>query len=259
MDLEMIAPAAVDWDGAGDVDPVVGQEDGRVALLENTGSVVDGMPAFLPPRFFRQQAAAVKCGALCTPAGADWDGDGDEDLICGNTAGYLQFIENLDGGDPPKWAAPRDLAAGGTVIRIQAGVNGSIQGPAEAKWGYTVPSAADWDGDGLLDILVNSIWGKVLWYRNIGTRTNPALAAAEPVLVDWPGPAPKPAWNWWNPQGKELVPVRDLLGRGQDGARVEGHAERIVVVRAGARGWQVKFKVGDARFAYQGLLPSGCC
>ena len=64
------------------------------------------------------------------------------------------------------------------MIRIQAGPNGSIQGPCEAKWGYTTLTVADWDGDGLPDLVVNSIWGKVHWYRNVGTRKAPRLAAA---------------------------------------------------------------------------------
>ena len=205
MDLQMIKPVALDWDKDGDVDLVVGQEDGRVALVENTGKPVNGMPAFLPPRFFRQQAHEVKIGALATPYSFDWDGDGDDDLIVGDTAGYLSFVENLDGGNPPKWAAPKWLQADGKTIRIQAGLNGSIQGPAEAKWGYTVPCVADWDHDGLPDIVVNSIWGKVLWFRNVGTRTQPRLAAAQPIEVEWPGKPPKPAWTWWEPKGKQLA------------------------------------------------------
>jgi hypothetical protein len=37
----------------------------------------------------------VKFGALATPYAFDWDGDGDDDLIVGNSAGYIAFIENL--------------------------------------------------------------------------------------------------------------------------------------------------------------------
>ncbi len=205
MDLEMIIPIAIDWDKDGDTDLVVGQEDGRVALVENTGKFRKSMPVFLPPKFFQQEATNVKFGALVTPYSCDWDGDGDEDLVCGNTAGYIGFIENLDGGNPPRWAAPVCLEADGEVIHIQAGPNGSIQGPAEAKWGYTVLNVADWNHDGLLDIVINSIWGKVLWYENIGTKQAPKLKAAQPIEVEWTGATPKPAWNWWNPEGNNLV------------------------------------------------------
>ncbi len=205
MDLCMIVPVALDWDKDGDIDLVVGEEDGRVALVENTDKVVGGLPQFLPPVFFKQQAEDVKFGALVTPYSFDWDGDGDEDLICGNTAGYIGFIENLDGGLPPKWAPPKYVKANGEVIRIQAGYNGSIQGPCEAKWGYTTLSVADWDHDSLPDIVINSIWGKVLWYRNVGTRKKPKLAAAQPIKVQWPDKPPKPAWTWWQLKGKQLA------------------------------------------------------
>jgi hypothetical protein len=205
MDLCMIVPVALDWDKDGDVDLIVGQEDGRVALVENTGRVIDGMPQFLPAKFFQQQADELKFGALVTPCSFDWDNDGDEDLICGNTAGYIGFIENLDGGNPPKWAASVYLKADGEIIRIMAGPNGSIQGPCEAKWGYTTLNVADWNQDGLPDIVVNSIWGKVLWYKNIGTRQKPQLALAQSVEVEWPGKPPKPAWTWWEPEGKILA------------------------------------------------------
>ena len=221
MDLCMIVPVAVDWDSDGDVDLVVGQEDGRVALLDNTGRVGENGPVFHPPKFFRQEADEVKFGALVTPVSFDWDADGDEDLICGNTAGYVGLIENLDGGNPPKWAEAVLLEADGQVLRIEAGPNGSIQGPCETKWGYTTLSVADWDHDGLADLVVNSIWGKVVWYRNAGEKGRPKLAAAAPIEVQWQGPPPKPAWNWWQPEGKELAtqwrttPVaHDLTGDG---------------------------------------------
>ena len=204
MDLQMITPTAVDWDIDGDPDLIVGDEDGRVAFVENLGPASDGTPAFAQPRYFRQQAEYVKFGALVTPQGVDWDGDGDEDIVAGNTAGYIGFIENL-GGSPPRLAAPRRLQAGGKPIRIQAGPNGSIQGPCEAKWGYSTVSVADWDGDGRADLVANSIWGRIVWHRNVGSAEAPRLDRARPVRVDWQGSPRKPAWNWWLPGPTEMV------------------------------------------------------
>ena len=205
MHVQMITPVTVDWDRDGDVDLVCGDEDGRVALVENTGRLKQGIPCFRQPAYFQQMADDLKFGALVTPVSVDWDQDGDEDLICCNTSGNIGLIKNLDGGDPPRWAAPVLLKAGDKTIHIQAGVNGSIQGPAEAKWGYTVLNAADWDHDGLLDLVVNDIKGKITWYKNIGSQGQPRLTPSQPVKVAWTGAVPKPAWNWWDAKATELV------------------------------------------------------
>ncbi|WP_277209138.1 FG-GAP-like repeat-containing protein [Isoptericola croceus] len=222
LDLQMLIVTTIDWDGDGHPDLVIGEEDGRVSLVRNTGVVDDGAPVFEPPEYFQQRAESVKVGALATPTAVDWNGDGREDIIAGDTAGRINFVENLGGdGRTPVWAEPVRLEGGGAEIRHQAGPDGSIQGPAEAKWGYTVPVAADWNHNGLPDLLVNNIWGKVVWYENVGTRTQPELAPAQPVEVEWEGAAPKPAWNWWDPEGNELVTqwrttpfVTDLDGDG---------------------------------------------
>ena len=208
MDLQMITPTAIDWNRDGWLDLVVGDEDGRVALLLHCGLFSsDRLPMFTAPRYFQQQADTLKFGALATPCGFDWDGDGDDDILCGNTAGQIGFFENLSGPTKqlPKWAPVRLLQADGQTIRIQAGPNGSIQGPAEAKWGYTTLTVADWDGDELPDLLVNSIWGKVLWYRNLGPRESPRLTAAQPVEVAWTQPQPHLAYGWLRPDGPGLL------------------------------------------------------
>ncbi len=209
MDLQMITPTAFDWDGDGDFDLVVGDEDGRVALVENSGKFHGSFPIFKTPVYFQQEADTLKFGALATPFACDWDGDGDEDILCGNTAGYIGLFRNLGRGPGgmPKWSAPSRLVVGSArptrqsgdtqihshPFRVMAGPSGSIQGPCEAKWGYTTLSAADWDNDGDLDIFFNSIWSRIEILRNDeGTLVH---ALPETGISEAP-----PKWYWWKSQ-----------------------------------------------------------
>lgn len=208
MDLQMIVPVAIDWNKDGWCDLIVGDEDGRVAWVQNTGKLDSrNVPLFESPKYFQQQAETLKCGALATPFPYDWDSDGDVDVLSGNTAGYIEWFENLERLEDGefRWAKPVALEVNGKPFRIMAGANGSIQGPAEAKWGYTTFSVCDWNGDGRQDIVFNSIWGKVQWLENTGTKEKPKLAPPQPIKVDWGGQAKKPAWTWWQPTGNELV------------------------------------------------------
>lgn len=227
MDLQMITPTAIDWDGDLDIDLIVGDEDGRVALVENVGTLGSGVPAFKPPHYFQQQADTLKFGALATPCGVDWDNDGDDDIVCGNTAGNIAWFENLGiaKNGLPRWSAPnllfvktiglesdsqdaasRELAKASDVtakvgrqpFRILAGSSGSIQGPCEAKWGYTTLTVADWDSDGDLDVIYNSILARVgLLLNDHGDFIDQPLDSG---LSELP-----PEWLWWQ------TPASDTL------------------------------------------------
>ena len=199
MDLQMITPTAIDWDSDGDIDLITGDEDGRVALLENTGELLSGAPLFETPYYFQQQADSLKFGALATPFAFDWDQDGDEDILCGNTAGYIGIFENLGQTKSglPKWSAPRKIKAKSagsdhaTTFRVMAGPSGSIQGPCEAKWGYTTLSVADWNGDNNPDIIYNSIWSRI----GLLVGTQHGLQTTE---LTHGTPETPPSWYWWN-------------------------------------------------------------
>ncbi len=280
MHVQMITPTAYDWTGNGHLDIIVGDEDGRVALVEHTGEIRDGLPVFHQPVFFQQEAEYLKFGALATPWAVDWDGDGLQDIICGNTAGNIAFFKNLGPAEDRegefKWAAPVLLEeAEGVPFRILAGENGSIQGPCEAKWGYTTLSVADWDGDGHLDIIYNSILGRVGLLRGTGDplRVEPALF--DTGLKEYP-----PRWQWWQAPSSDTLTqwrttpvaldftgdgVLDLVMLDQEGyltlRRGGGPAERIFIdednqpVRLNARsaGRSGRFKIcvvdwdGDGR------------
>jgi len=196
MHLQMITPTAIDWDRDGDVDLVVGDEDGRVALVENSGLLRDQQPVFASPQYFQQEADTLKFGALATPFAYDWDGDGDEDILCGNTAGSIGYFENLGFTDDERirWAAPKLLNVLSPTgeeepFRVTAGPQGSIQGPCEAKWGYTTLSAADWDGDGDGDVVYNSI------LAGVGLLINEGGALVESEMDTGRRELP-PQWNW---------------------------------------------------------------
>ena len=250
MHLQMITPVAIDFDKDGDTDLLVGDEDGRVAWIENTGKVNDKMPLFEPPVYLKQKAHYLKFGALSTPFGTDWDNDGDEDIIAGNSAGNICFFQNLSGGKSPKWAAPVLLKTDGKEIRIMAGKNGSIQGPAEAKWGYIALSVADWDMDGKNDIIVNSIFGKILWFRNTGDLAN--LEGPFSVKVDWKGnKIPKPEWNWWNPKKNELVTQWRTTPYAIDWNK-DGLTDLVMMDHEGYLSFYERFKKGDELWLHPG-------
>jgi len=216
-DLEMMKAQMLDWDGDGRLDIVAAEEDGRVFLCRNLGKVTDGMPVFSHAEFFRQYADKLKFGCLSTPCACDWDGDGDLDFVCGNSAGYIGFIENLSGPgvEFPKWAPPKlmtvvdpkkslPLWTQGRFIRAQCGPSNSPQGPAEQRWGYTTLTVCDWDCDGFLDIVANDIKGEVVWFRNPGKRGTLTMEAAQPVEAEWNGPQPQLAWEWRGAPGKGI-------------------------------------------------------
>jgi len=131
-----------------------------------------------------QQNPNIYGGSLVIPFVADWDGDGQLDIISGNSMGFLLFYKNTGTNQQPIYGDPEPLAADGKIIHIQPGYREDIQGPGEARWGYTSPNVVDWDGDGLLDILTGDSRGKFMVYLNIGTKTKPKLDREHTLYID---------------------------------------------------------------------------
>jgi hypothetical protein len=100
---------------------------------------------------------------LATPTRVDWNHDGFEDLIVGDSGGWLTFWPGTK--DPIVYGSPTYMKSGGKVIFQQAGLTGSIQGPSERRWGYIYPTVCDWDEDGQNEIITNNINSEVFLFE----------------------------------------------------------------------------------------------
>jgi hypothetical protein len=106
-------------------------------------------------------------GTASVAHAADWDGDGDLDVIVGDIWGAVYMIPN---------EGTRTALAFGKEAQLQAG------GQPLAVEGDAGPFIVDWDGDGDLDLLVGAGDGSVSLFRNKGTARKPELSAGEKVI-----------------------------------------------------------------------------
>ncbi len=173
------APQFVDMNGDGLEDILSGSYAGDATQPEgHEGHIVavtdeNGDPASEIFVYYRQPdgtfADRVAIGMSHTHAAAspvDWDGDGDFDIITAsrgtNTGqvGNINLHENVGTQNAP-------------VLATQVVLVGRVEGHF-----ITSAEAYDWDGDGLLDLVAGTEYGKVLWFRNTGTGDNHSFGEA---------------------------------------------------------------------------------
>ena len=165
-------------------DLIVGGE-GALYYYRFTGKFSEhGAPVYADPVPVLEESALLYPGSLPVPHVIDWDGDGIVDIVAGNSEGRVLFFKNIGTNEEPAFANGVPVQAAGRDIHVQAGYSGSVQGPGEARWGYTSPAAFDWNGDGLPDILMGDITGDYTVYINRGTAANPRLDEARPLYLD---------------------------------------------------------------------------
>jgi hypothetical protein len=160
----------VDLDGDGIGDLLSGCWSGELYFFKGKGR-----GEFAAPVKLQRDGKDINLGPSSTVFAADWRGTGRLDLLVGNMRGDLYLLPNNGTKAKPAYGAPRKLEAGGQPIKAP-------------HHGDSQPVAADWDGDGLLDLIVGWGDGSVVWYRNAGSRTEPKFAQGVTLVPAAPWP-----------------------------------------------------------------------
>ena len=151
-------PGVVDWNNDGKKDVFCGEQSGKVNLLINEGS--NSAPLFNSQSYVKEGLIDLKVPFRSNPVVADWNGDGKKDLLIGDDSGNIYYYENRGTDAVPLFIGRELMEAGGQIIDTDTSAR---------------PDVADWDGDGILDIVCGqdvvtptSQPAKVLFFHALG-------------------------------------------------------------------------------------------
>lgn len=148
------AVAMADWFGSGKLDLFVGNGDGNVYLFRNEGTREE--PVFSKGTLLTVHGQPIVAdGGNAGPCVADWDGDGTVDLLLGCGSGRVVFYRKVGGKTAP------ELAEGITLVESVAQYSQrdreAFRNPKRSG-GNAKLCVADWNGDGLPDLVVGDCW-----------------------------------------------------------------------------------------------------
>ncbi|MBI5664407.1 MAG: VCBS repeat-containing protein [Nitrospirae bacterium] len=131
----------------------------------------------------------------------DWNDDGRNDLIIGDSDGKVQVFLNINTNSHPILHSGKYIRAAGTDIDVGE---------------RAAPVADDWNGDGKKDLLAGSMDGAIRVYINAGTDSEPVMKP--PYLLQAGGgdfnigSRSAPRVYDWNSDGLKDILVGEMEG-----------------------------------------------
>jgi hypothetical protein len=111
----------------------------------------------------------INLGNASTVFAADWEGDGDLDLLVGDIDGFVHLVLNASGGKALAYGAAQHVRVGGRRFKVD---------------GDSGPILADWDGDGRKDLVVGSGEGRVVWCRDLAKEGEPLFGPVKELVAN---------------------------------------------------------------------------
>ncbi|OPX24225.1 MAG: hypothetical protein B1H02_03885 [Candidatus Latescibacteria bacterium 4484_107] len=180
---------------------LIGGGDSCVRYWERTGRDAEGLAQFVDRGLMMGHPAQVSSGAFSSPAACDGDGDGDWDLLIGNEMGFVHLCENVGTKERPVFEPGKPLkTVDGAVLRIMR-EHILHDADSECYCGQTKVVFADWDRDGLPDLILGNNTNRIFFCKNVGKLHQPQFTQPVAIKVEGRG---RSLWLAFPPLGGGL-------------------------------------------------------